>query len=363
MFDGVFMRVVIKVGSQSILDENGNPLLAVMTHLVEQIIQLKEAGNQIVLVSSGAVALGRMLVRKTLSQEYGNSVADKQVLASLGQPQLMQIYAKLFGNYGYLTSQLLLTKYDFQTKRSYTNIVRLLENSLVQKNIITIINENDSVAVEELMFTDNDELSGIVAAQLGAEKLLLLTSIDGVYTKNPLEAGAELIREIRIKDTLPDLSGKTLFGRGGMSSKLNTARKMATFGVTTHIASLSTIAVLTKIILDNQAIGAKILPEIKKSKRKKYLAFMQVIPNAQLTVNDGVIQALAKTAALSILPIGVEKVCGEFKRGDLLEIVDMSAKKIGVGIARYNSSELSQYIGKRNCPEVIHYDYLHIYLD
>lgn len=356
------MRVVIKIGSQSILHSDGTPLIDVMTSVIEQIIQLNAQGHQVVLVSSGAVALGRGLSRKVLNREYGSNVADKQLLASLGQPQLMAIYTKLCEERGYLAAQLLLTKYDFQTKRSYTNILRLLQKSLAQENLITIINENDSVAVDELMFTDNDELSGIVAAQIGADKLLLLTSIDGVYTKNPSEPDAEIIKEISLSDAMPELNGKTSIGRGGMSSKLNTARKMAQIGVMTHIASLSEPQIILRLILDNELLGTKIIPEHKQAARKKYLAFTQGNPHAQITINAGLVAALCKNHALSILPIGVESFCGEFKRGDLLELIDVDGKKIGVGIARYNSARFAEYIGEHNKPELIHSDYLHLHI-
>ena len=143
-----------------------------MANIIAQIIELQQAGHQVILVSSGAVVFRTWAFsRKVIAREYGNSVADKQLLASLGQPQLMAIYTKICEQQQYLAAQLLLTKYDFQTKRSYTNILRLLQKALSQSNVITIINENDSVAVEELMFTDNDELSGIIAAQIGADKL------------------------------------------------------------------------------------------------------------------------------------------------------------------------------------------------
>lgn len=357
------MRIVIKVGSQSILSADGKPLIEVMESVIEQMIALNKAGHQVVLVSSGAVALGRGISRKTLSREYGSNIADKQLLASLGQPQLMAIYTKICENKGYLASQLLLTKYDFQTKRGYTNILRLLQKSLAQENIITIINENDSVAVDELMFTDNDELSGIVAAQIGADKLLLLTSIDGVYTKNPSEPDAELIQEVKLSDELPDLNGKTSLGRGGMSSKLNTARKMARVGVMTHIASLAEPRVIERIVLENGLLGTRVIPEHKQAARKKYLAFTQGNPHAQITANWGLVKALTKNHATSILPIGIEKFSGEFKRGDLLEIINPDGVKIGIGIARYNSIKLTEYIGKHNHPELIHSDYLHIDYD
>lgn len=357
------MRVVIKVGSQSILSPTGEPLLDEIKSVIEQIITLNQAGHQVILVSSGAVALGRGIARKVLNHEYGNNVADKQLLASLGQPQLMAIYTKLCEERGYLAAQLLLTKYDFQTKRSYTNILRLLQKSLAQEHVITIINENDSVAVDELMFTDNDELSGIIAAQVGADKLLLLTSIDGVYTKNPSEPDAQLITEVRLSDELPDLTGKTSLGRGGMSSKLATARKMARVGVMTHIASLAEQDVIKKLVLADEKLGTRVIPEHKQAARKKYLAFTQDNPHAQISANWGLVKALSKNHATSILPIGIEAINGTFKRGDLLEILNPDGVKIGVGIAKYNSNKLLEYLGGHNHPELIHYDYLHIDYD
>lgn len=357
------MRIVIKVGSQSILNVDGTPLLDVMTDVIEQLIQLNQAGHQVVLVSSGAVALGRGISRRILAREYATSVADKQLMASIGQPQLMAIYTQLCEARGYIAAQLLLTKYDFQTKRSYTNILRLLQKSLAQENIITIINENDSVAVDELMFTDNDELSGIIAAQIGADKLLLLTSIDGVYTKNPSEPDAQLIKEVYLTDELPDLTGKTSLGRGGMSSKLTTARKMARAGVMTHIASLIEPQVIQRLVVQNEDIGTKVVPEQRQAARKKYLAFTQGTAHAQITINAGLVNALKNNHSISILPIGILEFKGEFKRGDMLEIISETGDKIGVGIARYNTSKLSEYIGQHAKPELIHHDYLHIDYD
>lgn len=358
------MNVVIKVGSQAILSPTGEPLIGVMENIIAQIIELQEAGNQVILVSSGAVALGRGVARRVNGREYASSVADKQLLASLGQPQLMALYSKICEAKGYLVAQLLLTKYDFQTKRSYTNILRLLQKTLSQSHVLTIINENDSVAVDELMFTDNDELSGIIAAQVGADKLLLLTSITGVYDKNPTEADAKLIEEVRLGDSLPELSGKTSLGRGGMSSKLNTARKMASIGVMTHIASIDEPNVIRRLVIAEDKIGTKVIPEQKQAARKKYLAFTQGQVHAQITANWGLVKVLAQTeTSTSILPIGIEAFNGSFKRGDLLEIMNPAGIKIGVGVARYNSQKLSEYIGGKNHPELIHYDYLHLEYD
>jgi len=358
------MRIVIKVGSQAILSANGVPDLNQIEAIIIQIIKLREAGHQVVLVSSGAVAIGRETALRVIKHKYGTSVADKQLLASIGQPQLMAIYTQICERNGYIAAQLLLTKYDFQTKRSYNNILQLLQKSLAKDNVLVIINENDSVAVDELMFTDNDELSGIVAAQIAADKLLLLTSISGVYDKIPSDKTAKLIEEIHVSDELPDLSGKTAMGRGGMSSKLNTARKMARVGIMTHIANINNPNIITDLVLDDAKIGTRVIPEHKQSARKKYLAFTQGVAHAKIIVNWGLVKVLSNNnKSTSILPIGIESAHGEFKRGDLVEILDPDSNKIGVGIARYNSQKLAEYIGGKHHPELIHYDYLHIDYD
>lgn len=357
------MKVVIKVGSQSILSPEGKPIMDIIISVIDQIILLQKNGHKVVLVSSGAVALGRGIAKKILGKTYASSIAEKQLLASLGQPQLMTIYTKLCEERGYLAAQLLLTKYDFQTKRSYGNILRLLQKSLDQENIITIINENDSVAVDELMFTDNDELSGIIAAQIGADKLLLLTTTDGVYDKNPSELNAKLIPILKLNDVLPDTSGKSSLGRGGMSSKINTARKMARAGIMTHIATLNHPNIISELILSSTEIGTRIIPEQKQTSRKKFLAFNQGHSEYTITVNWGLVKVLAKHSATSILPIGIEKTHGEFKRGDVIEILNPDGVKIGVGVAKYNASKLLEFIGGHNHPEFIHYDYLHVDYD
>ena len=353
--------VVIKVGSQAILSPNGEILEDVMRNIIEQIINLQSQGIKVILVSSGAVALGRSTSKRIANRTYGNTIAEKQLLASLGQPRLMAIYARLCEEYGVIASQLLLTKYDFQTKRSYNNIVRLLQKALSQSGILTIINENDSVAIEELMFTDNDELSGIIAAQVGADKLLLLTSVAGVYNGNPSNPEAELIPVIKLKDQLPELSDKTTMGRGGMQSKLSTARKMATIGVMTHIAHANEKNVILRLVLGNENLGSRVEPKSRKSALKRYLAFGNNIVAASISVNEGLVKILAKEhSSVSILPVGIVSYNGEFKKGDIVDILNPQGEKIGVGVARYNWQKLKEYIGGQHHPVFIHYNNLHL---
>ncbi|KTD20100.1 glutamate 5-kinase [Legionella lansingensis] len=356
------MKIVIKVGTQSILSSDGTPFEPIMLHLVEQIVTLQKAGHHVVLVSSGAVASGRKVAGQFLGRQYGSSIGEKQVLASLGQYELMHIYASMLKRHNVLASQLLLTKQDFQTRQHYLNISRLLREILAQKNIVPIINENDSVAIEELMFTDNDELAGLIAAQMNADKLIILSNVDGVYTGHPREPGSELIPIINPKDAWPEVSSsKSLHGRGGMISKLGTARKMSNLGITTHIANINHSFVVTRIV-NEETLGSTILPSRKKSNIKRWMAYSSEKNIGSITINSRLVVILKENKrVISILPVGIEKCTGNFKRGDLVEILTPENEKIGVGLARYDAVKLNEYLGQLAKPEFIHYDHLHIF--
>ena len=356
------MKIVIKVGTQSILSPEGVPFEPVMQHLVEQIVSLQKTGHQVVLVSSGAVSSGRKVAKQCLGRQYGSSIGEKQVLASLGQHALISIYANLFQKYNTLVSQVLLTKQDFQTRKHYLNIARLLRELLDHKNIIPIINENDSVAVEELMFTDNDELAGLIAAQMNADKLIILTNVKGVYSGHPDELSSTLISTIYPDNDWPDISNaKSTHGRGGMSSKFKTARKMATLGITTHIASIDEPSVIERIIA-KESLGTTIVPSKKKSNIKRWIAYNIDKQSGSISINTCLLDILTEDArAISILPVGIEKCSGQFKKGDLIEILTPDGQKIGIGIARYDVEKLSEYIGQKGKPEFMHYDHLHIF--
>ncbi|HAT8623594.1 TPA: glutamate 5-kinase [Legionella pneumophila] len=355
------MKIVIKVGTQSILSSDGTPCEPTMHNLIEQIVTIQKTGHHVVLISSGAVASGRKVVGQFPSQDYGSSIGERQVLASLGQHELMRLYATMLKKYNMLASQLLLTKHDFQTKRHYFNIARLLSEILDQKNILPIINENDSVAIEELMFTDNDELAGLIAAMISADKLIILSNVEGVYTKYPHDAEPEIISTINPKKGWPEVSfAKSLDGRGGMVSKLRTAYKMSNLGIRTHIASINYPSVVIRV-LNEESLGTTVLPSKKKSSIKKWIAYGQKKAGA-ITINSHLVKFISiNKRAVSILPTGIEKFTGNFKRGDLVEILSPSDEKIGIGIAKYDAIKLKEYLGQSSKPEFIHYDYLHIY--
>lgn len=356
------MKIVIKVGTQAILAPDGTVLESVMLALVEQIVTLLNAGHHVVLVSSGAVGSGRRVAREILGREYGSTLGEKQVLASIGQHALMNNYATMLKQHKILASQLLLTKQDFHTRQHYLNIARLLREILDHKNMVPIINENDSVAIEELMFTDNDELSGLIAAQINADKLIILTSVEGIYDTEPHDPTAKLIAVIDPKiHGWPEVSAsKSTHGRGGMINKLSTARKMSELGITTHIASINQKAIIPRIV-NNENVGTTILPSKKKSSIKRWIAFSSDKQQGKISINAPLFNILKENKKIiSILPVGIESCTGHFQKGDLVEIIAPDGRKIGIGIARYSADKLREYLGMNGKPEFVHYDHLHI---
>jgi glutamate 5-kinase len=356
------MRIVVKAGTQAILAADGTVQKSALSGLVRQLAALQKAGHQVALVSSGAVGSGRRVARERLHLAFGSSIGEKQVLASLGQHELMHAYAKMFRPHGLVAAQLLLTKQDFHTRQHYLNIARLLREIMARRNIIPVINENDSVAVEELMFTDNDELAGLIAAQMNAEKLIILTSVKGVYDGHPDDPASRIIPLIDPeKDGWPQASAsKSALGRGGMSSKIATARRMSDLGISTHIASLAEKNAILRI-MEGKAPGTTVLPMHRKSNLKKWMAFSEGRKNGVIRVNGPLFDILKdKRRVVSILPVGIKSCTGDFQKGDLIEVAAPDGRKIGIGIARYGADRLREYIGEKGRPEFIHYDHLHI---
>ena len=357
------MKLVIKVGTQAIVDEKSQVREKAMLTLVAQIAALKQQGCQVILVSSGAVGSGRRVGQARLGASFGETTVEKQVLSSLGQPALMGLYTELFSVHALLVGQVLLTKQDFQTRAHYLNISKIFKKMLEHAHIIPVVNENDSVSIEELIFTDNDELAGLIAALLGAHKLIILTSVNGVYDGHPSEAGSTLIPVI---DPAKDNNWPTVSsmmstqGRGGMISKLGIAKKLSQLGITTHIANIDEENALLKIF-NNESIGTVILAQKKASSIKRWISFCDWQKTGAIYVNVCLFELLKKgERAISILPIGIDRCEGDFKKGDLIEIMSPGHQQIGIGIARYDSELLSSYLGKKDKPEIIHYDHLMI---
>ncbi|MDR0406776.1 MAG: glutamate 5-kinase [Holosporales bacterium] len=356
------MKIVIKIGTQSLLSEQGTPRESVFNALVEQIVHLKKDKHKIVLVSSGAVCLGRQVARHLLNKEYGSSIGEKQLLASLGQHELMGVYVSLFKQYGIAVSQVLLTKQDFETRKKYFNIKRIWEELFFNNRIIPIVNENDSVAIEELMFTDNDELSGLIASQIGADKLIILSNVEGVYAGPLTDKGPKLLPMIDPKTNWPTISiSKSTHGRGGMFSKVNTARRVSAVGVTTHIAGAAHPHVLEEIVAGKQ-VGTVIPPSKKESSLKRWIACNGGHAEAAIIIDHKLCALLKnKSEEVSLLPVGIKSYTGRFKKGDIIKIMSLEGNTVGIGVARYGDKKLKEFLGQKNKSMFIHCDYLHVF--
>ncbi len=227
-------RIVVKVGSNVLTTDSGKLDITRMSSLVDQITWLRQNAYDVVLVTSGAVACGRKELQVNHSLD---SVEQRQLFSAMGQVKLINLYYDLFREYNIHIGQVLTTKENFQSERSYQNQKACME-VMLENNVLPIVNENDTVSIEELMFTDNDELSGLIALMVGAEMLVLLTGVDGLYNGDPMDAGSEVIRRVKPGDDVSRyiLSSKSAVGRGGMTSKFNTAISVAQAGTRVLIA-------------------------------------------------------------------------------------------------------------------------------
>lgn len=228
-------RIVIKVGSNVLTTDKGKLNITRLSSLVDQIAWLKEHRYEVILVSSGAVACGR----SELKVEYAlDSVEQRQLFSAIGQVKLVNLYYDLFREYGIHIGQVLTMKENFQTGEQYDNQRACME-VMLDNGVIPVVNENDTVSVTELMFTDNDELSGLIAQMMGAKTLVLLSNIDGIYTGDPSDPQSEIIAKVQPGESLDKyiLPSKSSAGRGGMESKYNTARLTAEAGIRVVIAN------------------------------------------------------------------------------------------------------------------------------
>jgi glutamate 5-kinase len=353
-----YNRIIIKIGSNVLTQPDGLPDVKRMAHLVEQIAAVKKQGKQVILVSSGAVASGRSMI--TVSEKY-DAVAARQLLASIGQVKLINTYSHLFEKFDMLCSQVLVTKEDFRDRMHYLNMKNCLE-LLLQYDVIPVVNENDVVSVTELMFTDNDELAGLIASMLNAQALIILTNVDGIYDGDPKLPGKKVIEEIA--DVPIDFSSfissnHSQFGRGGMVTKSNMAHKIAALGIAVHIANGTTDDILTGV-LENKVIHTRFIPNKTASGKKKWLAHSENYATGIVQVNEGAKTALTSNRATSLLPVGLMAVLSDFKKGDIIKLIDESEKLVGLGIAEYGAEKAREKIGQKNQKPLVHYDYLYL---
>lgn len=350
-------RVVVKLGTSVLTGGTLELNKAHMVELVRQCAQLKQQGHSVVMVSSGAIAAGREHLGYPA---LPNSMASKQLLAAVGQSQLIQVWESLFAIYGLKIGQMLLTRADLEDRERFLN-ARDTINALVDNNIIPIVNENDAVATSEIKVGDNDNLSALVGILCGADKLLLLTDQPGLFTADPRkDSDAQLIREVTtIDETLRKIAGGsgTTLGTGGMATKLQAADIARRAGIEVTIAAGSADNVISTCLTDKPH-GTKFvaLPDALENRKRWILAGPAASGN--IVIDDGAVKAVIERGS-SLLAKGITEVSGQFARGDVAEVKNSKGELVAKGIASYSSKDLTKLIGKhsKDIHSILGYEY------
>ena len=354
-------RIAVKIGSNVLTRKDGTLDITRMSALVDQVADLHRQGMEIVLISSGAVASGRSEIK---AGKKLDPVSARQLYSAVGQAKLINRYYELFREHGMTCGQVLTTKENFGSRTHYLNQKHCMEVMLENK-VIPIVNENDTISVTELMFTDNDELSGLIATMMGMDALVILSNIDGIYNGNPSDPDSSVIREIECGKT--DLSeyvqtSKSSFGRGGMLTKCHIAQKVADEGIAVIIANGKKDNILPMLLaVDSDTVCTRIIQAPKHVRRvKKWIAHSEGFAKGEIHINECATDILSSEKAASILPVGITHIEGEFEKDDIVRIMDFLGNQVGVGKANCDSAQAREAMGKHGKKPVVHYDYLYI---
>ena len=354
-------RIAVKIGSNVLSREDGTLDITRMSALVDQVASLHRQGMEIILISSGSISSGRSQVKVGKKLD---PVSARQLYSAVGQVKLINGYYGLFRGHGIVCGQVLTTKENFASRSQYLTQKHCMEVMLENK-VIPIVNENDTISVTELMFTDNDELSGLVASMMGVDVLIILSNVDGIYNGSPSDPAAHVIRTIESGKT--DLSeyvqvGQSSFGRGGMLTKCCIAQKVADEGIMVIIANGKKDNILPLVLKeDSDVVCTRFLPASKPvSSVKKWIAHSEGFAKGEIHINEGAEKALIAPKASSVLLVGVTRIEGDFEKDDIVRIVNDKGVQIGVGCTAYSSEEARQRMGQRNLKPLIHYDYLYL---
>jgi len=338
-------RVVIKVGTSTLTHSNGQLNLRRIESLVREIADLHNQDIEVLVVSSGAIGVGanRMGYKKV-----PKTIPEKQALAAIGQGALLHLYEKLFAEYGKTVAQVLITRGDFDERLRYLNATNAFLAILSMK-VIPIINENDTVVVEEIKFGDNDTLSALVAGVVDADLLLILSDVDGFFSSDPrVDRNARLLSEIEeITEDMDENSRNrgSSFSSGGMYTKLKAARMCMAAGIPMVIANSSQENVIRRVV-EGEQLGTLFIPRPERMHaRKKWIAFGSVTQGAVI-IDSGAEQALLKRGK-SLLPSGVMQVQGEFERGAIIAVLNQEGIEIARGVVNYSHEEIGQIAGRK----------------
>lgn len=333
-------RLVVKIGS-ALLVEKGNPAAERLASLAKDIADLRQKGVEIIIVSSGAIALGA--ARLDLPKGGRASLADAQAAASVGQVALAQLWAGALEQHSLTAAQMLVTIGDLEDRRRYLNAAATLER-LLEAGAVPVVNENDSVATEEIRFGDNDRLAARVAQAANAQGVLLLSDVDGLYDRDPSDPEAQLIE--RVEGVTPEViamagdGSSSGLGSGGMRAKLQAARIAERAGIALAIINGTMSHALSRAIENDR--GTIFLPVRADNARKAWLGG-RLAPEGVLSVDAGCAEALAKGA--SLLAAGLTEVEGEFQRGALVSLHGPKGERLGQGLVEYSSDECRAILG------------------
>lgn len=354
------MRIVIKVGSNVLTRNDGKLDITRMSALVDQIAWLHGKGYEVILVSSGAMASGRgeLKVERKL-----DSVEQRQLFSALGQAKLINQYYNLFREYHIHVGQVLTMKENFSSRREYLN-QRACMTVMLENGVIPIVNENDTVSVTELMFTDNDELSGLIASMMDAQTLIILSNIDGIYDGSPSDPSSSVIQTVQPGRDMGEYiqQEKSGFGRGGMITKCSIARKVADEGIRVIIANGKRDNILINLLQSPETtLHTEFVPNKDNvSNVKKWIAHSGSFAKGVVRVNAKAAEALRGSRAVSLLMVGVTDIDGDFEEGDIISIMDAYGSIIGVGRSNYGSDEARAVIGRHDIRPIVHYDYMYM---
>ena len=346
-------RIVIKLGTNVLRNEDGDVALSRIYSYIEDISKLVKSGKEVILVTSGAVGLGK----KKIGLSNTDAVALKQACAAIGQSKLMSLYEEGFDTYNVVAAQILLTEDDFSQRKKYLSL-RTTLNRLLEMGAVPIINQNDTVSVidfddtlssVQVCFADNDKLSALVASELDADLLLILSDVDGLFDSNPkTNPDAKLISQVKgVTDEIRALgTDASEGGRGGMRTKLEAARLVTRFGGRVLIANGKTPYVINEIF-NLKEIGTMFIPNDENlSEKKRWIGYATNI-FGKLIVNNGAKDAILNKES-SLLPIGVIGVVNDFKRGEVISIHDENDVEFARGIVNYNSEDCRRIIGNHS---------------
>ncbi len=344
-----YRRIVVKAGTGALTGPSGLNL-EVMAELVRQVCQVREAGGEVLLVTSGAIAAGRSALGQS-REDMGHDISSRQVFAAVGQSGLMHTYQEMFASHGALIAQTLLTISDLSNRQSYLNVGNTLQR-LLELGVVPVVNENDVVAVDEIgeVFGDNDRLSALVANLVDADLLLVLTDTEGLYSADPrADPNATLIAEVdQVDARIEGLVGENLhpWARGGMATKLEAAKLVTASGIPMVMCHARAEDAVLRVAR-GEPVGTYFKPADGKMEARKRWMLSGISQRGRVIVDAGAVGALVD-GHRSLLPAGIQSVGGDFNRGESIFVVDSEGNKIACGIANYAARDIAKIQGLRS---------------